>query len=235
MTTVLIFFWQKVTKMADELEVSAPQLPRQRKIPKRYEDGTAPAEFHATVMEHYRQIYFEGFDLITETISNRFDQTGYRAYRCLENLVIKAANSMDYTDDLKSVVDIYGEDINESNLKIQLETLASTISEKVSNVFEVKQYLTQLSDAQKVLLNEIINVMKLIMVMPATNSTSERSFSAMRRVKSYDRQCMTQERMNNLMILNVHKELTEEIDLFDIAKEFISGNESRENVFGRCK
>ena len=112
------------------------------------------------------------------------------------------------------------------NLKIQLETLASTISEKVSNVFEVKQYLTQLSDAQKVLLNEIINVMKLIMVMPATNSTSERSFSAMRRVKSYDRQCMTQERMNNLMILNVHKELTEEIDLFDIAKEFISENES---------
>ena len=37
------------------------------------------------------------------------------------------------------------------------------------------------------------------------------------------------------MILNVHKELTEEIYLFDIAKEFISVNESRENVFGRCK
>ena len=73
------------------------------------------------------------------------------------------------------------------------------------------------------------------MIMPATNSTSERSFSAMRRVKSYLRSTMTQEKMYNLMILNVHKELTEEIDLFDIAKEFISGNESRENVFGRCK
>ena len=48
-------FWQKVTKMADELEVSAPQLPHQRQIPKHYEDGTAPAKFHATVMEHYRR------------------------------------------------------------------------------------------------------------------------------------------------------------------------------------
>ena len=38
---------------------------------------------------------------------------------------------------------------------------------------------------------------------------------------------MTQERINNLMILNVHKELTDEIDLTDIAKEFIGGNESR--------
>ena len=62
-------------------------------------------------------------------------------------------------EDVSSVTDI-------TNLKIQLETLTSTISEKVSNVFEGKQYLTQLSDAQKVLLNEIINVMKLIMVMP---------------------------------------------------------------------
>ena len=69
-----------------------------------------------------------------------------------------------------------------------------------------------------------------------TNSTSERSFSAMRRVKSYLRSTMTKERINNLMILNqlnVHK-LTDEIDLTDIAKEIISGTESREKVFGHC-
>ena len=65
-----------------------------------------------------------------------------------------------------------------------------------------------------------------------TNSTCERSFSAMRRVKSYLRSTMTQERINNLMILNV--QLTDEIDLTDIAKEIISGNESREKVFGHC-
>ena len=56
----------------------------------------------------------------------------------------------------------------------------------------------------------------------------------MRRVKSYLRSTMTQERINSLMILNVHKELTDEIDLTDIAKEIISGNESREKVFGHC-
>ena len=70
--------------MAEELEESAPQLPRHSKIPKRYEDGNALAEFHSTLMERYRQIYYEGFDLLTETINNRFDQPGYRAYRCGE-------------------------------------------------------------------------------------------------------------------------------------------------------
>ena len=68
-----------------------------------------------------------------------------------------------------------------------------------------------------------------------TNSTSEQSFSAMRRVKSYLRSTMTQERINNLMIFkHVQKELTDETNLTDIAKEFISGNENREKVFGHC-
>ena len=44
----------------------------------------------------------------------------------------------------------------------------------------------------------------------------------------------TGSRMNNQIILNVHKELTDEIDLTNITKEFISGNENREKVFGHC-
>ena len=54
-------------------------------------------------------------------------------------------------------------------------------------------------------------------------------------MKSYLRLTMTQERMNNLMIFkHVQKELTDEIDLTDIAKEFISRNESREKVVDHC-
>ena len=34
-------FWKKVTNLAEKLEVSEPALPRRRKVPKRFEDGTA--------------------------------------------------------------------------------------------------------------------------------------------------------------------------------------------------
>ena len=73
---------------------------------------------------------------------------------------------------------------------------------------------------------------KLLLVMPATNSTSERSFSCMRRVKSYLRSTMTQERLNHLMILHVHKELTDSINLCDVANEFVRVHERRYQVFG---
>ena len=73
---------------------------------------------------------------------------------------------------------------------------------------------------------------KLIIVMPATNSSSERSFSAMRRVKSYLRSTMSQERLNNLMILHVHQDYTDTINLIDVANDFVCKSERRSQLFG---
>ena len=60
--------------------------------------------------------------------------------------------------------------------------------------------------------------------MPATNAYSEH-FSAMRHVKSYLRSTMTQERLNHLMILHAHKELTDGLLFTNIANEFVSKSE----------
>ena len=69
--------------------------------------------------------------------------------------------------------------------------------------------------------------------MPATNATSERSFSALRRVKNYLRSTMTQSRLNNLMILYVHKDQTDSLSLPCIAQEFVDNNhEVRHRIFG---
>ena len=43
---------------------------------------------------------------------------------------------------IQTFVDIYGEDTKEANLEVQLETFASTINEKVSNVFAGSETIT---------------------------------------------------------------------------------------------
>ena len=93
-------------------------------------------------------------------------------------------------------------------------------------------YLKKISPSEKELLNQIVILAKLILVMPATNSTSERSFSAMRRLKTYLRSTMTQERLNQLMILHIHKELTDTLTMKEIANEFISKNERHVHILG---
>ena len=78
--------------MADSRNVDEPKLPRQRKRAKRYNDGVAPPQFDVAVQDRYRRIYFEALDLIVETIKARFNQPGYKIYRGLEDLLVKAAN-----------------------------------------------------------------------------------------------------------------------------------------------
>ena len=71
-------------------------------------------------------------------------------------------------------------------------------------IFDLKIYFSSLSSGQTNLMSQVSRIMQLVLVMPATNATSERSFSALRRVKSYLHSTMGQERLNYLMLFHVH-------------------------------
>ena len=86
--------------------------------------------------------------------------------------------------------------------------------------------------AQRSLLSEVCKILKLILIMPATNATSERSFSTLQRVKTYLRNTMSQQRLNNLMLLHVHRDLTDTLDLSAVANDFIGDSEHRLKIFG---
>ena len=76
----------------------------------------------------------------------------------------------------------------------------------------------------------IIKPAKLVLVMPATNSTPEWSFSVLHLTKTYLRSTMKQSRLNHLMILNAYKSRLVQIDLIEIASTFVDKNEGP-----RCK
>ena len=79
----------------------------------------------------------------------------------------------------------------------------------------------------------LCHVGHLILVIPATNTVSERSFSTLRRVKSYLRATMNQQRLNHLTIARIYKESLDAMDLTSIADDFVSGNEHRLRIFGK--
>ena len=44
---------------------------------------------------------------------------------------------------------------------------------------------------------------------------------------------MGQQRLNNLMLIHVHKERTDLLNIIDIANEFVSDSEHRLRLFGK--
>ena len=231
-------FWEKVTKIADTLDVSAPHLPRRRKVPRRLEVGSADGDFPATPEDHYRHIYFQAIDLIIACINDRFNQTGYQTYRNVQDLLLKAARGEDYKTHFDFVTHFYGSDFNPQLLSTQLQVLSTNlIVDPASNIVlsDVIEFFRTLTPAKQDLLSEVCVLLRLLLVMPASNAVSERSFSALRRVKTYLRSTMNQDRLNHLMILHIHRELTDKLNLIEMANEFISGNEHRLTVFGTFK
>ena len=51
---------------------------------------------------------------------------------------------------------------------------------EATRIFDIMDHFKAYSIAQRDVLRQVVRVLQLIMVMPATNATSERSFSALR-------------------------------------------------------
>lgn len=82
-------------------------------------------------------------------------------------------------------------------------------------------------------LKSVIAIYQLLLVNPATSATGERSFSTARRVKTWLRANMKQQRFNNVALFHTHKPRTDKILLVDVANEFVQRNENRFRNFGK--
>ena len=124
-----------------------------------------------------------------------------------------------------------------AQLQVHFQQMYEHQSEEGSTkltIFDKKSYFLSLSLCQMVHLSQVKRLLQLVLVMPATNATSERSFSTLRRLKSYLRTTMTQERLNYLMLLHVHKDGTDALDLMAILNDFVGESEHRSNIFAKC-
>ena len=148
----------------------------------------------------------------------------------------------DFIASFKYVCDFNKDDFEPHNLHAQLLTFKVNFQDAYKNkydtkclptIFDIKNYFQELSSAQRILLSQVCRLLQLVLVMPATNATSERSFSALRRVKSYLRSTMGEERLSNLLMLHVHKDLTDSLDLLEVANSFVSDSEHRRRIFGK--
>ena len=85
----------------------------------------------------------------------------------------------------------------------------------------------------KSMLPEVHKLLRLYLRNYSHNytATSEHTFSAVRHVLTYKRATMTQKRLNNCLLTYVHKDLTDKLDMTEVAKDFIV-NEERRKYFG---
>ena len=177
-------FWDLLKKTLGTLHVNEHRLSRSRTAPQRLDTANRSEYFPVRVEDHYGQIYFKVLDFAISTINVRFDQPGYAMYRQLEDLLLKTVHAEDASDEFRSVTDYYGDDFARDRLSVQLTSLAAQFDEsKELCLQDILTYVQEFPSAEHVIFSEVLTVLRLTLVNPATNATSESSFSAMRRLK----------------------------------------------------
>jgi hypothetical protein len=80
---------------------------------------------------------------------------------------------------------------------------------------------------------------RILLTVPVTVASAERSFSKLKLTKNYLRSTMSQERLNGLAICSIERNILDTIDLDTIINDFASRNarrhffcESAQDVFG---
>lgn len=211
------------------VELSECAMPRKRRRPAKFDDGE-PAYYSNNYKGHLRVSYFEALDLAIAGIKDRFDQDGLKFSETIENILVKCSKQLDYTDELATLKANYNDELNWYSLMSELQCLEMS----KCNFQVIDDFFTWIVN-HNTIYPQLAHLAKLILVLPASNAISERSFSALRRVKSYLRSSMGQKRLNSLLLLHVHKDKLDELNYQDIIREFVCSHDYRKKRIAVAK
>ena len=190
--------------------------------------GTQSAE------ELFRISYFlPVVDQAISSLTTRFEQ--YQSYQQNFGFLFtsETLQSLDDTS-LKSSCDNLGavltkdgkSDVDANELYVELKFLQDLIPKENMGPVEILKFLKR----HDCFPNASI-AYRVLLTIPVTVASAERSFSKLKLLKSYLRSTMTQQRLNDLATIALESGLLEKIDYEHIIEDFISKNTTRMMLF----
>ena len=214
---------QKVQRIIADMSLNEIELLRVRKPPKRF-TGPSASYQPPTVEEHYRKIYYAMLDTAIMQLDERWKlspASGITVYSQLENTLMNA--------EISDCISTYPE-LDSKSLLLQLQMFHQ--HRQIKTLSEAQNALTSMSSDMRRLFAQVEQLVRLLLVCPVSSCEAERSFSALRRLKTWLRNSMGQVRLNSAAVCHTHKDRLDELLVIEVAKEFASKSAIRITAFG---
>ena len=191
---------------------------------KRIDDGTSEGDFPDSPEALHRPIYFQLIDLLQSELEEWFASNNHEALISIETLLLNSiVKSEPSAECITKVTNFYGNHLDPAKLKVELsifyhqiknETLPKKDIEGIREVYRMNNYAS--------LYPEIYSLFKLYLVVPIASVGAERSFSTLRRVKTWMRSTMSEDRLCSIALMCIERE---------IAKHFVGNIEELVSQF----
>jgi len=119
-------------------------------------------------------------------------------------------------------------DIDGKELHVELKFLQDFIPKEDMGPLDILKYVKRMGCFPNALV-----AYKILLTIPVTVASAERSFSKLKLLKTYMRSTMKQERLNGLATIALENDVLEKIKYEDIIEDFISKNTRRIMLFNR--
>ena len=153
---------------------------------------------------------------------------GLQQYSKLEHVLISGTIDDEHT----AVLSLYRE-IDVGDLKPQLQMFRRTRS--VNTVAQALVVMKSMLPEVRAEFRQVRTLLKPLLVSPASSADAERSFSALRRLKTWLRSTMTETRLNAVAVCHVHQQKLDDnnlISIKELIQQFVTCSEMRKDMFG---
>lgn len=158
----------------------------------------------------YRRLFYEIIDTLKVQMTAKFSDINKLEFLAL-------LDSEKYADFAKTfpekafqvLVKNYGRFFNIVRLKNELLYVYSSPEFRAKSVYELSLELRAIGLTQALL--EVTKLCALILTIPATSASAERTFSALRRIHTYQRNTQGQNRLSGLSLISIEKSLLQNL------------------------
>ena len=72
-----------------------------------------------------------------------------------------------------------------------------------------------------------------MLLLPVSTASAERSFSTLKRLKTFIRNRIGQKRLSSLALLSINSDITKDLSVIDIGNQFVGQKPQRAVAFGK--
>ena len=116
--------------------------------------------------------------------------------------------------------------------ELELRTVICGKSQPINLEDDVK-VIQSLSHEKSELIRIVVVITRIVSTNGLTSPTVERSFSMLRRLKTWLRPTMTQKRLNAFSLRQENQAIVDEMSLIDVANELVNLHSACLNIFGK--
>lgn len=200
------------------------------KIPRLAARQTQRANYATDNVEDYFRysLFIPYLDSVIQSIEIRFSQETEDAYALSifhPHLITNDEKFSVLRTKIHTISELYGIE----NLNVEAETWKEMWVSKLDTDLEQLELVGLIGEHCQFFPN-IRKVLKIFLALPPTTTTIERSFSTLRRVKTWLRSTMSEERLSGLCMLSVHRELVNKNKNIIIEKSINRFAQKRRNL-----